>query len=325
MAVRQVSFFQDGQIESGSSNLVEVFHELEQHPNAMLWIELDSPNDTELEQIDRHLGLHRLVLEDLRQAQQRPKIERYDDHKFTVLWRATFNEATGEVTLQELHIVTTTEVVVTATFDSAIEFDAVKSRIAQHPRALQLGPGVVLAGILDEVVDEFEPIVEQLAALGDRIELDVFNGEHGVSRRTYDLLRQVIAFQRAAEPLTSILDRLTARLAVNGIEKELRRDLRDISDHVIAVNDRLNNMRALIESIVTVNSTLVAQRQNDDMKKISSWAAIFFAPTLISGIYGMNFIVMPETAWRFGYPFALLLMVLGSVLLYMLFKRRGWL
>ena len=160
-----------------------------------------------------------------------------------------------------------------------------------------------------------------------------------MSRRIYELSREVAEFQRATRPLTAVLSSLSAGFTKYGIDEELQRYLRDVDDHLTQVIERVDEFRQLLRDMLTVNATLVAQQQNEEMrnlaeasnvqneevKKISAWAAILFAPTLIGTVYGMNFEHMPELDWRFGYPLALGLMVLTCVTLYMVFKRRDWL
>ena len=159
-----------------------------------------------------------------------------------------------------------------------------------------------------------------------------------MSRRIYELSQEVLEFQRAAQPLTGILAAITAGFDKYGVDEELRSYLRDVADHVTQVNERVEAFRLQLRDILTVNATLVAQRQNDEIrelteasiaqgeevKKISAWAAILFAPTLVGTVYGMNFQDMPELAWHLGYPLALLLMIAVSVVLYLVFKRRDW-
>ena len=192
---------------------------------------------------------------------------------------------------------------------------------------------------MDQVVDEYAPVIGGLENDIDEIEDQVFAGDPGVSRRIYELLREVVEFQRATQPLRGMLDGLGAGFAKYGVLEELQKNLRDVEDHVLRVVDRANGFRVLLQSILTVNATLVGQRQNDEtqrlteaslaqseeVKRISSWAAILFAPTLVGTVYGMNFDHMPELHWWFGYPFALLLMLLVSFVLHAVFQKRGWL
>jgi magnesium transporter len=178
---------------------------------------------------------------------------------------------------------------------------------------------------LDRVVDDYAPVVAGLENDIDEIETEVFSGNAGVSRRTYELSREAIEFQRAVKPLPGMLSALMVGFEKYGTDPELQRYLRDVQDHAIQVTERVAGFREILENILSVNLALVGLQQNDELKKVSAWAAILFAPTLIGTIYGMNFEHMPELRWFFGYPFALVLMVLTSVGLYLIFKRRGWL
>jgi magnesium transporter len=203
------------------------------------------------------------------------------------------------------------------------------------------GPYSVLYAIMDKIVDDYGPVLDGLQDDIDEIEVQVFQGERGVSKRIYQLTREVIEFQRAVEPLGEIFVELRYRLKERAgtADLELRRALRDVADHATRVMDRVDGYRQLLNNILTVNAALVAQRQNDEMtrlseagfeqneqvKRISSWAAILFAPTLVASIYGMNFDHMPELHWTLGYPFAVALMVALGLILHTIFKRRGWL
>jgi magnesium transporter len=194
--------------------------------------------------------------------------------------------------------------------------------------------------VLDQVVDEYSPVVSGLENDIDEIEDQLFKADHNVSRRIYELSREVIAFQRATQPLVGMLAMLRERISSDDERTlELHRDLRDVEDHVITLVERVDGFRSLLQNALMVNSTLVAQRQNDETKalteaslnqadqakRVSSWAAILFAPTLVASIYGMNFHNMPELSWPLGYPFALGLMLALGVALYLSFKKRGWL
>jgi magnesium transporter len=177
---------------------------------------------------------------------------------------------------------------------------------------------------MDQVVDGYGPVVDGLENDIDEIEGEVFSGNPGVSRRIYKLSREVIEFQRAAKPLTVVLEHLTEDERLE-VDPEVRRYLRDVRDHALRVIEKVDGFRELLSDILSVNHTLVGISQNDQAKKISAWAAILFAPTLVAGIYGMNFNYMPELHWFFGYPYALALMVVIGFTLYFTFRRRGWL
>jgi len=214
----------------------------------------------------------------------------------------------------------------------------VRRRMESMPEFLALGPDAVLYGILDQVVDEYEPVAAGLENDIDEIEDDLFGADPEVSRRIYELSRQVIIFQRATSPLAGILRQLMAGTPERPPGEVLQDHLRDVLDHVLRLNERVASFRALLQNALAVNAALVAQRQNDEMqrmtessleqneqvKRISSWAAILFAPTLVASIYGMNFSNMPELAWTYGYPYALALMVAMGLVLYLAFKHNKW-
>jgi magnesium transporter len=221
----------------------------------------------------------------------------------------------------------------------APDLSAVRRRMESEPERLGLGPEAVLYAILDSVVDGYAPVVAGLQNDIDEIETQVFGGDPNASRRTYELSQEVLEFQRATRPLLRMLDALAAGFDKYGTDEELQRYLRDVADHATTVVERVDGFRQALGEILTVNATLVSQAQNEKMtnlteasfaqneqvKKISGWAAILFAPTLIGTVYGMNFDHMPELHWVFGYPLAIALMVATSVSLYLVFKRRGWL
>lgn len=207
------------------------------------------------------------------------------------------------------------------------------------PEFLSRGPEAVLYAILDRVVDGYAPVVAGLQKDIDEIETEVYRGDPKVSRRIYELSREVVEFQRSTRPLLAVLAGLEGGFEKYRTDDELQRYLRDVADHATIVVERAEGFRQMLSDILTLNATLVNQAQNEEIKRlteasfaqneevkrISAWAAIIFAPTLIGTIYGMNFANMPELGWVWGYPFALGLMVVVSVGLFLVFKARGWL
>jgi magnesium transporter len=206
----------------------------------------------------------------------------------------------------------------------APDLSEVRERLEADPELLRRGPEAILHAIMDRIVDDYRPVVDGLENDIEEIETEVFGGNASVSRRIYELSREVIEFQRATEPLGGVLGDLMRDEAID-VDPEVRRHLRDVRDHVLQVTERLAGFRELLQSILSVNLTLASLAQNEEVKKISAWAAILFAPTLIGTIYGMNFDYMPELKWFLGYPFALVLMACISLTLYLIFKHRGWL
>jgi magnesium transporter len=332
------ALYVDGDRTSSPTSLAETYRELENTPDALAWIGLYRPTNDELASLADEFDLHELAVEDAIVAHQRPKLERYDKTLFVVLRAARYLDDVEEVEFGELHLFVGPNFVITLRHSESPDLSAVRRRLESNPDLLKLGTEAILYAILDRVVDGYAPVVAGLENDIDEIETEVFSGDPAVSRRIYELSREVIEFERATRPLTAVIDALSAGFEKYGTDEELQRYLRDVEDHLTQVIEQVDGFRHLLRDILTVNATLVAQKQNEEMKtlsetsnaqneevkKISAWAAILFAPTLVGTVYGMNFESMPELAWRFGYPFAVLLMLGVSVTLYLIFKRRSW-
>lgn len=312
--------------------------ELDQGEERLVWLGLYRPEPRELGELAEQFDLPELAVEDAIKAHQRPKFERYGTTLFVVLKAARYRDELEEVEFGELHLFLGPDFAITVRHSESPDLSRVRRRLESEPALLAKGSEAVLYAILDAVVDGYRPVVDGLENDIDEIETEVFRGDPGVSRRIYELSQEVVDFQRASQPLTGILAAITAGFDKYGVDEELRSYLRDVADHVVQVNERVEGFRLQLRDILTVNATLVAQRQNDEIreltetslaqgeevKKISAWAAILFAPTLVGTVYGMNFDAMPELHWHFGYAYALVLMVLVSLVLYAVFKRRGW-
>ena len=293
------------------------------------WIGLASPTQAEFGSLATQFGLHELAVEDAVSAHQRAKLERYGDTLFCVLRPARYIDETETVVFGELHVFAGPDFVITVRHDEASDLAGVRTRLEARPDLLRRGPVAVLHAIMDRVVDDYAPVVAGLENDIDEIEDQVFSGHEGVSRRIYELSREVIAFGRASGPLPEMLGVLVDDPAM---DKEERRYLRDVQDHALKVREQVDGFRQLLQNILSTNLTLETKTlteasiaQNEEVKRISAWAAILFAPTLIGTIYGMNFRHMPELHWVGGYPMALAMMVATSVVLWIVFRRRGWL
>jgi magnesium transporter len=299
-----------------------------QSGDAVVWLGLFEPGEEEFEAVAREFELHELAVEDAVKAHQRPKLERDDDTLFIVLRPARYVDESETLLFGELEIFVGPRFVITVRHGDAPELGPVRRRLEGRPDLLRRGPMAIVYAILDHVVDGYEPVVAGLGNDIDEIEDEVFGASPTVSRRIYKLTREVIDFQRATAPLNEMVGRL---MEEPGVDEEERRYLRDVQDHAMHAEEQAAAFRALLQNILSVNLTLetktlseVSLAQNEQVKRISAWAAILFAPTLIGTIYGMNFDHMPELHWRLGYPFALALMVLVSLVLYVVFKRRRW-
>ena len=296
--------------------------------DAMAWIGLYEPTREELDSVAKAFHLHELAVEDAVNAHQRPKFERYDGMHFVVLRPARYVDDTETVKFGELEIFAGPTFVITVRHGEAPDLGHVRRAMEARPHLLARGPVAIVYGIIDHVVDRYLPVVAGLENDIDEIEDEVFGGSATVSRRTYELTREVIEFQRATKPLAGMLARL---MDLPGVDDEERRYLRDVQDHAVQIQERIDGFRALLQNILSVHLTLetkalteVSISQNEQVQKISAWAAILFAPTLIGTIYGMNFRDMPELKWRLGYPMAIVLMLAVSFALYAIFKRRRW-
>lgn len=327
-----------GRRTDSPDNLDETF-ELLRARAGMAWIGLYRPTPAEIQAVADEFAMHPLAVDDAIAAHQRPKLEHYGDLIFAVLRPARYVDATEKVEFGELHVFVGSDFVVTIRHAESPDLARVRARLEESRDLLCLGPEAVLYAILDQVVDEYAPVVTGLENDVDEIEDQLFTGDPAVTRRIYELTREVIAFQRATRPLVDMLSALKNGFGQATVDVELQRLLRDVADHVLRIVERVDAFRALLQNALSVHTTLIGQAQNDEMrsltqtsldqneqvKRISSWAAILFAPTLVGTIYGMNFQHMPELAWRYGYPLALAAMVVMGLVLYQVFRRKHWL
>jgi len=331
MTIIDNAIYVEGVRSATPPSLEQSFETLSQH-GGMAWIGLYRPSEGEMAAVADEFQLHQLAVEDAIQAHQRPKLERYDDILFTVLRPARYLDQSETVEFGELHVFTGKNFVVTIRQAETAGVAQVRRRLEGQPGLMACGPEAVLYGLLDQVVDDYAPVVAGLENDIDEIEDQLFSGDTAVSRRIYELAREVIQFQRAINPLPEMISLLRGGFAKYGVDIELQRNLRDVEDHVEHLISKVQGFRELLQNALTLDGTLTANRQNEasaaqneQVKKISSWAAILFAPSFVAGVYGMNFDFMPELHWLVGYPFAILMMVGAALLMYGIFKRKGWL
>jgi magnesium transporter len=323
------AIYRDGRRVEGQEDLASMAASC-QNGGGIAWIGLYRPTREEFADVTRQFALHELAVEDAVNAHQRAKLERYGDTLFCVLRPARYDDAAEAVEFGEVHVFAGPQFVITVRHGEAPDLGAVRRALETRPDLLRRGSVAVLHAIMDRVVDDYAPVVAGVENDIDEIEDEVFGAGAGadVSRRIYELTREVIAFQRAAKPLVPMLGRL---MAAQDVDDEERTYLRDVQDHALRVQEQADGFRELLENILSVNLTLetkalseVSYRQNEEVKKISAWAAILFAPSIVGTVYGMNFDHMPELDWELGYPLALALMLAVGLTLYLLFKRRRW-
>lgn len=308
-------------------------------PDRMTLLLYPHPGETDVHELGRAWDLHPVLLEDLLIGHQRPKLERYGDVLFVVLRSARYDDPAEEVVFTEFHLLLRPGAIAVLCQDGRwldgsdqLDLDEDHPLTAYRPdpsdlsddNLLQLGPEAVMYRVLDEIVDGYLPVLRGLTVDKEQIERQVFSGDAAAAERIYRLSQEVIDTQQALGSIADIIDALHDGFEKYAIPDDLRAYLGDVDDHLRRCRARIRDLRDALSQILDVNAILVAQRQNEDMKKISAWAAILFAPTLIGAIYGMNFTNMPELNWRFGYPMSLAAMVALGTGLYIWFRRSKW-
>ena len=318
------AIYENGVRRDGKVELQHAYDERHQ-AGTFVWIGLYEPTEEEFDSLRREFALHPLAVEDAIHAHQRPKLEVYDEMVFLVLKTARYVDPTEVIELGEVLVFLGDDFLITVRHGEASSLTPVRERLDADPRRLKHGPSSALHAILDQIVDDYQPAIEGLETDIDEVEEQLFSGERvNPAERIYRLQREVLGFRKATAPLVEPMDRL-ARGHYAQIHPEIRDYFRDVNDHLIRVREQLDAMRDLLAGSLQANLAQVAVRQNDDVRRISSWVAIIAVPTAIAGIYGMNFEHMPELKWEFGYPAAVLVMLVICAALYRYFKKVGWL
>jgi magnesium transporter len=292
--------------------------------DAFVWLGLFEPAADEFATIADEFDLHELAVEDAIKAHQRPKIELYGDTLLVVVKTAHYIDPEEVIQVGELLIFVNPAFIVTVRHGEG-ELGAVRTRIERRPDLLRHGVGMALYAILDHVVDGYEKAAQGIEVDIQQVERQVFSeDQENPAERIYKLEREVLDFHTAVAPLSGVVDEIS-RGHFEVVPDELREYYRDVHDHLRRVSGRIAGFRELLGSALHANLTQLSVRQNEDMRKISAWVAILAVPTMMAGIYGMNFEHMPELEWRFGYPLVLAIIAVVCVLLHRRFKRAGWL
>lgn len=293
-------------------------------PGHFVWIGLREPDGALMAKMQEEFGLHELAVEDALRAHQRPKVEDYGDSLFVVLRTAQMID--GELAFGETHIFLGESYLVSLRHGASLSYTTVRQRCEASPDLLRKGPGFVLYAIMDFVVDHYFPIVDAMEEeLGD-IEEAIFGDglDRDCTQRVYQLKRQLVAIKRALTPLIEVCTRIL-RFDHTLVHADVHPYFRDVYDHVVRINERIDSTRELLSTALEANLSLISIRQNDVTKKLAGWAAILAVPTMIAGIYGMNFEHMPELQWKLGYPAVMLGMVALCGYVYYRFRRSDWL
>jgi magnesium transporter len=327
------AIYRDGRRTEGPDDFSDALAQCRRGRDAFVWIGLHEPTEKEFDRVTEEFALHPLAVEDALSAHQRPKLEIYDDSLFMVLKPVGYEAASDNVTSGEVMVFIGDSFVVTVRHGEESPLAQVRRRLEEEPEMLRHGPTAVLYSIADAVVDHYLEVAGELSTDLEELETEVFSPTGGGSRHTasriYAFKRQVLEFRRATGPLTQPM----ARLAGNGafgvkvpfVHDKAQPFFRDVSDHLTRVNESVEGLDRLVSDVLSAHLAQMSVRQNDDMRKISAWAAMAAVPTMIAGIYGMNFDHMPELHWTVSYPAVILLMAALEVLLFRLLKRRGWL
>lgn len=302
---------------------IEEVSELIRQPDTFVWLGLHEPDDALLGKIQEAFGLHGLAIEDAHHAHQRPKIEVYSNSIFIVLKTAQLEQ--GRVVYGETHLFVGPNFLVSVRHGASSSYAQVIERCEERTHLAAKGPGFALYAVMDFVVDNYQPIVAQFEKDFDAIETDIFKDRFDglIIERLYGLKRALLELRNAALPVTDISGELM-RLHEDLIPKDLRAYFRDIQDHVARLAGLIDGMREMLTTAMQVNLALVANNQNEVVKKLAGWGAILAIPTVVFSLYGMNFAWMPELKWQLGYPLAVGVTALGCVLVYRRLRRAGW-
>ncbi|MGI5453900.1 magnesium and cobalt transport protein CorA [Streptomyces sp. CA-249302] len=324
--------YREGVRVPGGSDLVDTVEKVRKTRDGFVWLGLHEPTDQEFAGIAELFDLHPLAVEDAVEAHQRPKLERYGDTLFAVFKTVCYVEheqltATSEVVnTGEIMVFVGEEFVITVRHGMHGSLGPLREGLESDSRQLAKGPAAVLHAIADHVVDDYLHVTDQVQADIDQVEMDVFaaNGARADPGRIYQMKRELLELKRAVAPLAGPLDDLATRPS-RVVDPEIQAYFRDVLDHLMRAKEQIASFDELLNSILQAHLAQVTVAQNEDMRKITAWAAVIAVPTMVCGVYGMNFDHMPELHWRFGYPLVIGVISVACLVLYRGFRRNGWL
>jgi magnesium transporter len=317
----------DGVVDDERVTLADIGSLVGTDGSSWAWFDVVDPTVVDLASLQRHLGLHPLSIEDARHRGQAPKAEIFGDHVFVVLRPLSLTEE-GDLRETEIHLFASARFLLTLRFTPTFDLTPVVDRWRRQPDLVARGTGFAVYATLDAVTDGYLSVAESLEGLPGRLEDHGFGAGWGVEEdaevqsRLLRLRRGVVRLRRRAAPTRAGVDLLESQ---GFMTPELAPYYRDVMDHLLRITEMVDGIRDLIMTLLDVRSAQASNRLNEAMKKMTAWAGIVLVPTLIAGIYGMNFRGMPELRWQFGYPMALGLMAGAAIGLYVSFKKRGWL
>jgi magnesium transporter len=294
-------------------------------PGTFVWVALRDPTDDEFREMQAQFGLPELALEDARHGHQRPKIEEYGDSVFVVL--QTVEMSGDALTIGELDIFAGRNYVLSIRNHSERGFQDVRTRVEREPELLRHGAGYVLYALMDAVVDRYFPVLDALEAELERIEERIFGGTSTTRaniQALYELKRKLVTMKHATGPLLEATARFFGG-RVPPMVAGLGDYFRDVYDHLVRLNQTIDSIRDTVTTALTVTLSMITLQENEVTKRLAAYAALVAVPTMIAGIYGMNFEFMPEIKWRWGYPVTIGVMAALDVWLFWRFRKTGWL
>jgi len=303
---------------------VEDISEILRFPGQFVWIGLHEPTEAVLRKIQEEFGLHDLAVEDALRAHQRPKAEEYADSLFVVLRTAQLRD--NEIEFGETHLFVGSRYVVSVRHGPSAPYTDVRARCESTPHLLRKGPGFVMYALMDFIVDHYFPVLDALEERLEKIEERIFGGsfDRQATGEIYGLKRDLVGLKRAVSPLLEVFNRLV-RFDVGIVPEDVRVYFRDVYDHVVRINESIDTLRELLTTALEANLSLISVNQNEVTKKLAAWAAILAVPTMIAGVYGMNFEYMPELHVAYGYPVVMVAMAAICGVVHWGFRRAGWL
>jgi len=307
---------------------VDPAHALEaaREPGSFVWIGLYEPSEDEFDSIQREFQLHELAVEDALHAHQRPKLETYGETVFLVLKTARYIDPEEIIQFGEILVFLGDDFIVTVRHGEASKLDGVRDDLETRPDLLAHGPGAVLHAIVDRVVDDYFPATAGLEEDIDEVENSVFSAERtNPAERIYRLKREIIQFRRAVAPLAVPMERLAARQTGLPLDPRTQDYFRDVHDHLVRDADRIAGLDEVLTGALQANLAQLSMRDNADMRRISAWVAILAVPTMVFGLYGMNFRYMPELEWHYGYPAVVIATFALCLAVHRALRRAGWL
>ena len=293
-------------------------------PDCFVWVALADPEPAELQAMQQEFGLHELAVEDAQHGHQRPKIEEYDHALFMVLHLIELND--GELNVGEVAIFAGTNYVLSVRSRALRGFIDVRTRCEQEPELLRHGTGYVLYALMDAVVDRYFPVLDSIESAIEDIEERIFadQPDREQIKTLYSAKRKLMILKHATEPLLEATAKLFGG-RVPHLCVALQDYFRDVYDHLLRLNQAIDSLRDMIATGISATISLISIQENTVTKRLASYGALVTVPTLIAGVYGMNFQNMPELGWLWGYPFAMLMMAAVDLYLFYRFRKAKWL